>query len=319
MIRTQDLSKSFRGDAGPIVAVDGLTLQVNEGEVFGFLGPNGAGKTTTVRLLTCLIAATSGRAWVNNLEVGKADTQIRAQVGILTESPGLYERLSARRNLEFFAELYGVRDPRGQAEKYLRLLELWDRRADEANTLSKGMKQKLAIARALLHEPPVLFLDEPTSALDPEAAKTVRDFIETLRGQGRTIFLCTHNLDEAERLCDRIAVFRQHLIAVDTPEALRRQLFGRQTVIHLARLDDRFVGALQPLPFVKHVEVQRGDGESGRLVISLDDPLACNPGIVRLLVEQGAQIRFVDELRHSLEDVYLSLIHNGDAGQGSLQ
>jgi ABC-2 type transport system ATP-binding protein len=316
MIRTQDLSKYFRGSGSPVKAVDGLTLQVNEGEVFGFLGPNGAGKTTTVRLLTCLIGPTSGQAWVNNLEVGKADPQIRAQVGILTESPGLYERLSARRNLEFFAELYGVKDARGQAEKYLRLLELWDRREAEANTLSKGMRQKLAIARALLHEPPVLFLDEPTSALDPEAAKTVRDFIETLRGQGRTIFLCTHNLDEAERLCDRIAVFRQRLIAVDTPETLRRQLFGRQTVVRLTRLDDRFADALRPLPFVKHIEAVREDGESGRLVISLDDPPVRNPAIVQALVDQGAQIQFVNELQHSLEDVYLSLIHNGDAGQG---
>jgi ABC-2 type transport system ATP-binding protein len=319
MIRTEKLSKSFRGDTGPIRAVGDLTLQVSEGEVFGFLGPNGAGKTTTVRLLTCLIAATSGRAWVNDLEVGKADAQIRARVGILTESPGLYERLSTRRNLEFFAELYGVRDARGQVEKYLRLLELWDRREDEANTLSKGMKQKLAIARALLHEPPVLFLDEPTSALDPEAAKTVRDFIETLSGQGRTIFLCTHNLDEAERLCDRIAVFRQHLIAVDTPEALRRQLFGRQTVIHLAHLEDRFAGLLRALPYVKHVDLLREDGDAGKLVIGLDDPPTRNPGIVRMLVEQGAEIRFVDELRHSLEDVYLSLIHNGDAGQGGVR
>jgi ABC-2 type transport system ATP-binding protein len=319
VIRTEDLCKHFRGDGTLVKAVDGLTLQVNKGEVFGFLGPNGAGKTTTVRLLTCLIAPTSGRAWVNNQEVGKADQQIRAMVGILTESPGLYERLSARRNLEFFAELYGVKDARGQAEKYLRLLELWDRREAEANTLSKGMRQKLAIARALLHEPPVLFLDEPTSALDPEAAKTVRDFIETLRGQGRTIFLCTHNLDEAERLCDRIAVFRQRLIAVDTPEALRRQLFGRQTVIHLLHLEDRFTDALRSLPFVKHVEAVRAARESGTLSISLDDPPAQNPGIVRALVELGAQIQFVSELQHSLEDVYLSLIRNGDAGQGSVR
>jgi len=319
MIRTQELCKHFQVNGSPVKAVDGLSLQVNEGEVFGFLGPNGAGKTTTVRLLTCLIAPTSGRAWVSNLEVGKADQQIRAQVGILTESPGLYERLSARRNLEFFADLYGVKDASGQVEKYLRLLELWDRREAEANTLSKGMKQKLAIARALLHEPPVLFLDEPTSALDPEAAKTVRNFIETLRGQGRTIFLCTHNLDEAERLCDRIAVFRQRLIAVDTPEALRRQLFGRQTVVHLARLDDRYADALRPLPFVKHIEAVQERDEAGKLVISLDDPPVRNPGIVQTLVEQGAQIQFVNELRHSLEDVYLSLIHDGDAPQGGAQ
>jgi ABC-2 type transport system ATP-binding protein len=319
MIRTQDLSKYFHGNGSQVKAVESLNLQVDEGEVFGFLGPNGAGKTTTVRLLTCLIAPTSGRAWINNLEVGKADQQIRAQVGILTESPGLYERLSARRNLEFFAELYGVNDPKGQAEKYLRLLELWDRREAEANTLSKGMKQKLAIARALLHEPAVLFLDEPTSALDPEAAKTVRDFIETLRGQGRTVFLCTHNLDEAERLCDRIAVFRQHLIAVDTPEALRRRLFGRQTVVNLARIDDRFADAVRQLPFVKHVEASPGDGGTGTLMISLDDPPSGNPAIVRTLVDQGAQIQFVNELRHSLEDVYLNLIHNGDAEQGGAQ
>jgi len=312
MIRTEELSKYFPGDGAQIKAVEGLNLQVNEGEVFGFLGPNGAGKTTTVRLLTCLITPTSGRAWVNGLEVGKSDQQIRAQVGILTEAPGLYDRLSARRNLEFFAELYGVGDVPGQVERYLRLLELWDRRDTEAGTLSKGMKQKLAIARALLHEPPVLFLDEPTSALDPEAAKTVRDFIEALRGQGRTIFLCTHNLDEAERLCDRIAVVRQHLIAVDTPEALRRQLFGRQTVIHLAQFDDRFVAAVQQFPFVKHVQILRGEGQGARLVISLDDPPLENPALVQALVGQGAQVQFVNELRHSLEDVYLSLIHNGN-------
>ncbi len=236
MIRTESLCKYFYSDHREVKAVDGLNLQVNEGEVFGFLGPNGAGKTTTVRLLACLIGPTAGRAWVNGLEVGKDDTKIRSQVGILTESPGLYERLSARRNLEIFAALYGVKDIGGQVEKYLRLLDLWDRREAAAGTFSKGMKQKLAIARALLHEPPVLFLDEPTSALDPESAHTVRDFIETLRGQGRTVFLCTHNLDEAERLCDRIAVFRQRIIAVDTPEALRRQLFGRQTVVHVAPL-----------------------------------------------------------------------------------
>ena len=184
MIRTESLSKFFQSDHREIKAVDGLNLQVNEGEVFGFLGPNGAGKTTTVRILACLIGPTAGHAWVNGLEVGKADAQIRSQIGILTESPGLYERLSARRNLEIFAELYDVKDVRGQVEKYLRLLDLWDRRDTEAGTFSKGMKQKLAIARALLHEPPVVFMDEPTSALDPEAAKTVRDFIETLRGQG---------------------------------------------------------------------------------------------------------------------------------------
>ena len=313
MIRTESLCKYFPVDSREVRAVDGLNLRVKQGEVFGFLGPNGAGKTTTVRLLACLIGPTAGRAWVNDLEVGKDDLRIRGQIGILTESPGLYDRLSARRNLEIFAELYGVKDVAGQVEKYLRLLELWERRDTDAGAFSKGMKQKLAIARALLHEPPVVFLDEPTSALDPEAAKTVRDFIETLRGQGRTIFLCTHNLDEAERLCDRIGVFRQRLIAVDTPDALRRQLFGRQTVMHLAQLNDGLVAATRALPFVKHVEPLPGEGGMGKLVISLDDPAAQNPAIVAALVAQGAQIQFVNELKHSLEDVYLSLMHNGTA------
>ncbi len=325
MIRTEALSKHFESDGRTIKAVDGLDLQVAEGEVFGFLGPNGAGKTTTVRLLTCLIGPSAGRAWVNGQAVGQADRQIRQQVGILTESPGLYERLSAQYNLSVFAELYGVKDVRGQVEKYLRLLDLWDRRDTEAGTFSKGMKQKLAIARALLHEPPVVFLDEPTAALDPEAAKTVRDFIETLRGQGRTIFLCTHNLDEAERLCDRIGVFKQRLIAVDTPDALRRQLFGRQTVVHLAPHADpgalqRWAGLVAGLPDVQHVEplpVSTDDQErADRLVISLADPPAQNPVIVRTLVAQGAEVQFVNEVKHSLEDVYLSLIHNGASGAG---
>jgi ABC-2 type transport system ATP-binding protein len=327
MIRTEGLCKYFAHNKHEVRAVDGLNLTVNEGEVFGFLGPNGAGKTTTVRMLACLIGPTAGRAWVNDLEVGKADRQIRGQVGFLTEAPGLYERLSARRNLEIFAELYEVRDVRGQVEKYLRLLGLWEQRDAEAGTFSKGMRQKLAIARALLHEPPLLFLDEPTSALDPEAAKTVRDFIETLRGQGRTIFLCTHNLDEAERLCDRIGVFRQKLIAVDTPDALRRQLFGRQTVVHLAApLTPQSWGAtlaqlavaVRALPFVKHVEALPAEGGSGgasRLIIGLNDPAAQNPAIVQALVAQGAQIQFVNELKHSLEDVYLSLMHNGGGAQ----
>lgn len=327
MIRTERLCKYFTGNGREVKAVDGLDLDVRPGEVFGFLGPNGAGKTTTVRMLACLIAPSRGRAWVDGLEVGRANLAIQARVGILTEAPGLYERLSARANLEIFAELYGISDVKGQVEKYLRLLGLWERRDAEAGSFSKGMKQKLAIARALLHEPPVVFLDEPTAALDPEAAKTVRDFIATLRGQGRTVFLCTHNLDEAERLCDRIGVFRQRLIAVDTPDALRRQLFGRQTVVHLAPVEggpagvERLAADVRSLPFVQQVAVlppaesRAGEAPAGcRLVISLDDPALRNPIVVQTLVAGGAQIRFVNELRHSLEDVYLSLLRNG-AGQ----
>ena len=309
MITTEGLTKEFRPRKGELItAVSGLSLDVKEGEVFGFLGPNGAGKTTTVRMLSSLIGPTRGKAWVNGYELGKDDQAIRRSVGILTETPGMYERLSAERNLSIFARLYGVADPEAQVGKYLRMLGLWERRFDEAGSFSKGMRQKLAIARALLHEPKVLFLDEPTSGLDPEAAKLVRDFIEELKSEGRTIFLCTHNLDEADRLCERIGIFKTSLITVDSPENLRKRLYGRKVVFHLRELQDAWLGAVSSLPFVKQVE-----RVENKLVVGLDRPEEENPEIVRCLVGQGADIQFVGELRHSLEDVYLQMIHAAEA------
>ena len=301
MIFIENLTKKF----GENLAVDGLNLEVKEGEVFGFLGPNGAGKTTTVRMLTSLIRPTSGKAVVNGFTVGQQDTQIRRSVGLLTETPGLYDNLSAEYNLKIYANLYEVKDVAGQVEKYLRMLGLWERRFDPAATLSKGMKQKLAIARALLHEPRILFLDEPTSALDPESAHLVRDFIGELRKEGRTIFLCTHNLDEADRACDRIAVFKTRLVVVDTPAQLRMQMFGRKVVFHLGNLDEALISKVRALPFV-----QEARAIEKRLVVTLDNPEAHNPEIVRTLVEAGAEVQFVGELRHSLEEVYLQLVRN---------
>lgn len=301
MIRTQGLTRHFDSRA----AVEDLDLEVDRGEVFGFLGPNGAGKTTTVRLLCCLIAATRGTAWVNGYQIGVESDAIRASVGILTEMPGLYDRLSAERNLDIFGRLYGMlaADRHAQIKRYLQMLDLWDKRQEPVGGFSRGMRQKVALARALLHEPPVLFLDEPTAALDPEMAKTVRDFIADLRGQGRTIFLCTHNLDEAERLCDRIAVLRTRLVAVDTPENLRRRLFGRRTVVQLRNPRAEMVAAVAALPFVQHVEQ-----EGSRLIVDLADPEAENPSLVNCLVGLGAEIQLVSELRHSLEEVYLTLL-----------
>ncbi|HZY45835.1 MAG TPA: ATP-binding cassette domain-containing protein, partial [Anaerolineae bacterium] len=205
------------------------------------------------------------------------------------------------------AKLYGVRDVPGQVEKYLRMLGLWDRRKDPAGSFSKGMKQKLAIARAILHEPATLFLDEPTSALDPESAKVVRDFIEELKTEGRTIFLCTHNLDEADRLCDRIGVFKQHLIKVDSPSRMRTALFGRSIEFRLHKIDDSTAQLIKGFDFVKHVEIQ-----SDKLIVGLDNPEEGNPQIVKALVEAGAEVQFVSEIRHSLEEVYFSLINNGN-------
>jgi ABC-2 type transport system ATP-binding protein len=255
-------------------------------------------------MLSALIGPTSGEARVAGYEVGRQDTEIRKSVGILTESPGMYNQLSAERNLSFFAKLYEVEDIPGQVERYLRMLGLWDRRHEEVGTFSKGMRQKLAIARALLHEPKILYLDEPTSGLDPEASRVVRDFIADLRQEGRTIIICTHNLNEADRLCDRVAVFRSRLLALDTPTNLRRQLFGRRVVFHLAEAQPGMAQVLDRFEFV-----QKAETIEDKLVVTLDDPDAQNPELVRALVEHGAQIRFVGELRRSLEDVYLHLVN----------
>ncbi len=310
MIQTEKLTKRFPGrkTGTAVLAVDNLSLKVAEGEVFGFLGPNGAGKTTTVRMLAALVAPTSGEAWVNGFKVGQDDTNIRRSIGILTEAPGLYDRLSAAKNLTIYANLYEVSDVPGQVEKYLRMLGLWDRRDDFAGGFSKGMKQKLAICRALLHEPKVLFLDEPTSGLDPEAAKLVHDFIAELKSEGRTIFMCTHNLDEADRLCDRVGMMKQRLLVVDSPQNLRQRLFGRKVVFHLKQMQPPYMQVVQTLPFARDVQcltTETGD----KLVVALDQPETQNPVIVRKLVEAGAEIQFVGELRHSLEEVYLSLLN----------
>jgi len=299
MIETKNLSKKF----GDNLAVDKLSIEIPPGEVFGLLGPNGAGKTTTIRMLSSLIAQTEGEAYITGYKIGENDYEIRKNVGILTESPGLYDRLSAERNLAFFAKLYEVDNISTKVEQYLRMLGLWERRLEQVGTFSKGMRQKLAIARALLHEPKVLFLDEPTSGLDPEAARLVREFITELRQEGRTIVICTHNLDEADRLCDRIAVFNVQMLALDTPGNLRKQLYGRTIVFHLASADEKYIKNVKKHEFVRSAEIVEN-----KLVVNLNDPEAHNPILIRDLIELGAEIRFVGELRHSLEDVYLRLI-----------
>ncbi len=304
MIHTQRLTRIFeRKEAEPITAVDGLSIDVARGEIFGFLGPNGAGKTTTIRMLSALIRPTAGEAVVNGYRVGEQNREIRRSVGLLTETPGMYNRLSAEDNLRLFAQLYGVQDVDGQVAKYLNMMGLWERRQEAVGGFSKGMRQKLALARALLHEPDLVFLDEPTAGLDPEAAHMVRGYIRKLKEQGRTVFLCTHNLDEADRLCDRIAVFKTHLLVVDAPANLRKQLFGRQIVFHLSGDASAFLSVIRTFPFVQDVRAIEN-----KLMVRLDDPDNQNPPLVRALVQAGADIRFVGELRHSLEDIYLQLI-----------
>ena len=307
VLRTERLTKRFER----LTAVQDLDLEVREGEVFGFLGPNGAGKTTTLRLLCALIAPTSGTAEVAGFRLGSQDEQIRASVGILTEQPGLYERQSAEQNLLFFAALFGLSPTvaRAQTERYLRLMGLWERRTEAVATFSRGMKQKMAIARAAIHEPRIVFLDEPTTGLDPDAARTVREFIAQIRGEGRTVFLCTHNLDEADRLCDRIAFFRRSIIRIDTPAHLRAELYGHATEFRIL-----------PSPRPEHlVKVQAVEGvkdakfENGSIIVSSADPLLVNPRIVRALVGAGAEVAYVSDRKVSLEDVYLRVVEGEGA------
>lgn len=306
MISTQRLTRRF----GSFTAVDSLTLQVPPGEVFGFLGPNGAGKTTVMRMLAALIAPTEGEAQVAGLDVRTHGHQIRQRVGILTESPGLYRKLSPLANLRFYARLYGLGAAQAdaRARAMLTLLQMESHQDKPVGQFSKGMTQKIAIARALIHDPQLVFLDEPTSGLDPEASYLVREFIAGLKAQGKTVFLCTHRLEEAERLCDRVAVFRRKILAVDTPQGLRRGRFGSRTLIEVARRDEALVQVAKRLPFVTSALWQAGGpGDPPTLAITLGDPRAQNPALIRALVEHGAEIRFVREEQASLEQAYLSL------------
>ncbi|MCJ7561981.1 MAG: ABC transporter ATP-binding protein [Thermoplasmata archaeon] len=303
MIETIGLGRNFDGK----VAVQDLNLRIDDGEVFGLLGPNGAGKTTTMRMLSCLISQTSGTAFVGGYEIGKGQDseKIRGMVGVLPESPGLYEVLSAYKNLDFYAQLYGVpRDKReSRIEELLRMLDLWDRKNEPVATYSKGMKQKIAIARAFVHDPKIVFLDEPTAGLDPQASLTVREFILALKQEGRTVFINSHHLDEVERLCDRIAVMRATALAIGSPRDLAANYWGRTTVIELSEPIDAMVDVIRRLPFASNVRL-----ENGKILVDLDDPDLRNPDIVSALVAAGARVEYVSEFRRSLEDVYLKLV-----------
>jgi ABC-2 type transport system ATP-binding protein len=300
VISTHGLSKRF----GDRVAVEGLTFTVPAGEIVGLLGPNGAGKTTTLRMLAGIIAPTSGTATVNGLDPATAPERVHESIGFLTESPGFYERLSAERNLAYFAAFYDGIDAKAAAWHGLERMGLADRGNDKVGAFSKGMKQRLALARVLLHEPLILFLDEPTAGLDPEAARNLRELIVSLKKEGRTILLSTHNLTEAEELCDRIAVFRTRLVALDTPDALRDRQFEHRLRVRLTSVTETLLAALRADPIVRSVDLQGNDTLGVRLV----DPDRDRPRLVVRIVEMGGQILEVREVERSLEDVYLSLI-----------
>ena len=302
MIDAENLTRKF----DEITAVDDLTLHIGEGEVFGFLGPNGAGKTTTVRMLAGLISKTSGTARIGEYDIGnnKDMQKIRRMIGLLPENVGLYEALSAYQNLDYYGRFYKIskEQRRERIEYFLKMLGLWDQKDLSAGKFSKGMKQKLAIARALIHDPQILFLDEPTANLDPEAAKTVRDFILELKRENRTIFLNTHLLSEAEKLCDRVGIIKTKLLAVDTPKNLTQSLSGIKTVIQLETINDKIIMAVEKL---KPGEVEVSDN---KLVINVTDPELENPDILKAIETAGGRVQLVNEVTSTLEDVYLKYV-----------
>jgi ABC-2 type transport system ATP-binding protein len=299
MLTADHLTRRF----GDRLAVDAVSFELAPGEIFALLGPNGAGKTTTLRMLAGLIEPSSGRVRLGSETLSRQNApRLRGRIGFLTETPGLWERLTVRRNLLVYARLYGLARPAEVVDEALDTFNLRDRASQAAAELSKGLKQRVALARTLLHRPDVVLLDEPTAGLDPESARDVRDLILRLQTEGRAILLSTHNLDEVERVATRVAVIRARLVAVDTPAALRARVFGVRVRITLGRPESRFVDVLHNTGFP--------DVYTDGLAVSIGvaDPAAATPRIVKALVESGAAIQSVVVERPPLEEVYLRLL-----------
>ena len=303
---------------GPILVVDGLTKRFGErtavddvsfsvaaGEVFGFLGPNGAGKTTTVRMLGTLVAPSSGSAVVAGVPLDeKRGVELRQRIAVMPENPGLYLRLTVAENLEYFARLYGVEARADRIRRALDAVNLGARANDPCGSLSKGLRQRVGLARALLSDPAILFLDEPTSGLDPVATREVHELIDGLRSRGVTVFLTTHRLEEAERLCDRVAILNTSLRTIGRPDELRDRLFAKALQVR--------TGAPLAEPERVFADLAGVDGWSadgaGRYELAVSDARLAAPAVARALVAAGADILSLTEERHSLEDVYLELI-----------
>jgi ABC-2 type transport system ATP-binding protein len=269
--------------------VDDVSFELAAGEIFALLGPNGAGKTTTLRMLAGLIKPSAGTVRVDG------------SLGLLTEAPGLWDRLTVERNLLVYARLHGLAQPARAVDETLALFDIADRKHDRAAQLSKGLKQRVALARALLHRPDIVLLDEPTSGLDPQSARDVRELILRLRGERRAVLISTHNLDEVQRVADRVAVLSARLVALDTPAALRARLFGSRLLVTLAGDAARFADVLRPM-----LSDVRANGRT--LSIGVADVERATPGVVRTLVTAGADVVTVIAEQAPLEDVYLRLL-----------
>ena len=307
MLEARNLCRDFNG----LPAVVDLSFSVPEGKLCALLGPNGAGKTTTIRMLLSLLPASGGSARVAGIELpapDRAGAELRSRVGLLTETPGFYDRISGQANLELFGRLYGLDEAtiRTRTEHWLRRLELWDARERPFATWSKGMKQRLALIRAVLHEPSVIFLDEPTSGLDPAVARDVRNLIAGFRAEGRTILLCTHNLQEAEQLADLIGVMRRRMLVFGS----RAELTAGESRLTLELEGDgaALAAALGALPGVQSARAERPAPGHALLRLTLDDLGRDTPRVVREAVRLGAAIRAVVPERTSLEEIYLRAV-----------
>jgi ABC-2 type transport system ATP-binding protein len=305
MIITEDLTKKFKD----FVAVDQVSLKVEAGEVLALLGPNGAGKTTTVRMLTSVLKPSSGQAQVAGYDIVRQAAQVRASIGVLTEQHGLYGRMPADEYLDFYGQLYKMEEQRRQHRIEILLTDfgLIEERKQRIGEYSKGMRQKLALARALLHDPPVLLLDEPTSAMDPESARLVRDAIDSLRSERRAIVICTHNLAEAEELADHIAIIRRgRIIASGTPQALKQRLLG--PIEYEVLLAGQLNGQKPELPMGFTLTSQGPDW----FRYCVDEPRVANPLLLQALIAQGYEVIGLQEVPRSLEQVYLQAVHTVD-------
>jgi len=309
VIRTHALTREFKSTR----AVDRLDIEVPGGIVFGFLGPNGSGKTTTIRMLLGLLEPTSGRAEVLGFDTQADPDDVRLRCGALLEHPGIYERLSAEDNLQLYARIWNMsaRERKARIKELLESFSLWDRRKDPAGTWSHGMKKKLAVARAMLHRPALLFLDEPSAGLDPVAAAGLREELASVvRREGVTVFLTTHNLSEAEKLCSRVAVIRQgRLLAEGPPAQLRSDRGGDRVEVTGSGFGEQVLNQLRIAPAVRSATLN-----SGHLVLELNEGAKTAP-LVRLLVESGVEVEEVRKAEVSLEDVFLSLIEEDHDAQ----
>jgi len=303
-LTAQHLTRHF----GDRVAVEDVSFELEPGQIFALLGPNGAGKTTTLRMLAGLIAPTSGSVRVGGEAMTPgAAPRLRGRIGFLTEAPGLWDNLTVHDNLKVYAQLYGMRDAEEAVSEALALFEISDRSTERTVRLSKGLKQRVALARAIVHRPSIVLLDEPTAGLDPESARDVRELIVAMRSEGRAVLLCTHNLDEVERVADRVAVLRSRLVAIGTPKELRQRLFTSRLRIHVSQDAGSFADSLR----ASGVNDVRADGTW----LSLSEGTLTTPQLVRMLVDAGAGTEAVERDEPSLEDVYLKLLNPDGASR----